>query len=330
MQDFLDLINSIEEGSVVKKEKVLLIDGLNLFFRNFAAVDTVNLNGVHIGGMAGFLNSLGSLITKHEPTEVLVFFDGPDSTSRKKRILPSYKKGRSTHRITNSKLYRNPEKEHAAKLDQLSRVMVYLKMLPVKTVIISGIEADDAIGYAVKSITKDCVIVSSDKDFLQLVSDKVSVYRPIEKLMYTPSVIKEKYNIVPQNFILYKAIVGDKSDNVDGIAGVGPKGVVKLFPEIVERVLTLDDIITICGEKMEEKPVYSRIVLSEGQVSKEYQVMDLINPMINSLHKDEIDTILNSETPELDKKSFIMLADKDYIYQVIRNVNRFLQKFEVL
>ena len=330
MKDILNILDKVQEGVEFKEEKVLMIDGLNLFFRNFSAIHTLNPSGAHIGGLGGFLNSLGRLVKNLKPTEVYVFFDGAESTNRKKRVLPGYKKGRGTRKITNKFLYKSVDEEHEAKTDQLRRVIEYLKFLPVKTAIINGIEADDAISYLAQKLDKKSVIVSSDKDFLQIVSDKITVYRPIEKVLYTPDVFIEKYGILPENYLIYKTLTGDKSDNVEGVRGLGPKSVTKLFPELLNDVLSLDDIIDICAEKLQEKPLYSKIVLTEANIQKDYKVMNLKDPLIHDSHKDHIMKIASEDFPKINKEIVRSLIKNDYIESILRNVEQWLQNFKQL
>ena len=327
MEDVLSLLKRVTEDGLEREEKVLLIDGLNLFFRNFSAINTIAPNGAHIGGLGGFLNSLGRLMVNHRPTQVYVFFDGAESTNRKKRILPEYKKGRGTHRITNKFIFRSADEEHEAKLGQLRRLIEYLKFLPVKTVIINGIEADDAISYVARQLEHKSTIISSDKDFLQIVSDKISVYRPIEKVLYTPTVIKDKYKILPENFIIYKTLLGDKSDNVDGVKGIGPKGVTKLFPELLNEVLNIDGLIEVCANKMQENLLYSKIILSEAEMRKQHKVMDLMNPLMHESHEDHLDSIIQEAFPKKNKDIICNFAQKDYIEMVVRDVRKWLLNF---
>lgn len=328
MKDVLSLLNKVTEDGLEREEKVLLIDGLNLFFRNFSAINAIAPNGAHIGGLGGFLNSLGRLMVNHRPTQVYVFFDGAESTNRKKRILPEYKKGRGTHRITNKFIFRSADEEHEAKLGQLRRLIEYLKFLPVKTVIINGIEADDAISYVARQLEHKSTIISSDKDFLQIVSDKISVYRPIEKVLYTPTVIKEKYKILPENFIIYKTLLGDKSDNVDGVKGIGPKGVTKLFPELLSEVLNIEELIEVCANKMQENLLYSKIILSEAEIRKQHKVMDLMNPLMHESHEDHLDTIMAEDFPQINEEIVCNFAEKDYIETLVRDVRKWLLNFK--
>lgn len=328
MKDILSLLDKVQEGGIQREEKVLLIDGLNLFFRNFSAINTMNPDGAHIGGLGGFLNSLGRMMANHKPTEVYVFFDGAESTNRKKRVLPTYKLGRGTHRITNKFIFRSADEEHEAKLTQLRRLIEYLKFLPVKTVIINGIEADDAISYVAKKLDKKCVIISSDKDFLQVVNERITVFRPIEKTYYTPERIRKTYGILPENFIIYKTLIGDKSDNVDGVRGIGPKGVTKLFPELLNEVLDIDGLLELCGEKMQQKPLYSKIVLMEAELRKQHKVMDLLNPMMHESHEQHLDEIIKEDFPAINQEIICNFAEKDYIEILVRDVRKWLQNFK--
>ena len=130
----LDEVQEQGEEPIQKRhDKVLLIDGLNLFFRNFAMMNMVNPDGVHIGGLGGFFRSLGALIKQTQPTSVYVVFDGAGSTSSRKNLLPEYKSQRNLQRITNWDAFDNLEEEHDSKVDQIVRVIQYLKLLPIKT-----------------------------------------------------------------------------------------------------------------------------------------------------------------------------------------------------
>ncbi len=178
-KELLNLLNNMEETSGVESERIILIDGLNLFFRNFAMLNMVNPNGVHVGGLGGFFRSLGALIRQIQPTGVYVVFDGVGSSNNRKNLIPEYKSGRNLQRITNWEVFENHDEEDDAKIDQLVRIIQYLKTLPVKTVSIDKVEADDIIAHYSQTLPKNekdqIFIVSSDKDFLQLVNKTVIV-----------------------------------------------------------------------------------------------------------------------------------------------------------
>ena len=251
-KDYLKLLNNITEDkefeSSKEHDRVLLIDGLNLFFRNFAMMNFVNEAGVHIGGLGGFLRSLGSLINQIQPTAVYVVFDGVGSSTNRKNLLPEYKSGRHTHRITNWEIFDDLDDEHNSKIEQIVRLVHYLRCLPVRTISIDKAEADDIIAYYSKYLPKEynskVIIVSSDKDFIQLVDKNVTVFRPMEKTFYQKQTVQDKFNVLAENFILYKTLLGDSSDKIAGIKGLGEKGIFKKFPELQDRPLTMNDIST--------------------------------------------------------------------------------------
>ena len=103
----LDILNQVQENKAPKKtgERYLLIDGLNLFFRNFAMMNMVNPSGIHIGGLGGFFRSLGAEIRRTQPDQVYVIFDGASSTTNRKNIISEYKSGREDQRVTNWEVF---------------------------------------------------------------------------------------------------------------------------------------------------------------------------------------------------------------------------------
>lgn len=325
-KELLNLLNDVQEDSqnTVESKRVLVIDGLNLFFRNFAMLNMVNPEGVHIGGLGGFFRSLGALIRQTDPTEVIVVFDGVGSSANRKNLVPEYKSNRNLQRITNWDTFDDMEEEQDSKIDQIVRIIQYLKTLPVKTIALDKTEADDIIAYLgsiIPSKPEDkIIIVSSDKDFLQLVNENVLVYRPIEKEYYNEDTIKEKFNISPHNFIIYKTLLGDSSDKVKGIKGLGEKGLYKKFPEITEKDLTLDDIHSICESKFKDHLVYARVIQNIEELEKNYKIMDLSNPMLTERDKEHLKQFVSSEETYYLPEQFLAMYKQDQLGAIIRNV----------
>jgi len=325
-KELLKLLDNLDEQGeeTVDSKRILMIDGLNLFFRNFAMMNMVNPDGVHIGGLGGFFRSLGALIRQIDPTHVYVVFDGAGSANARKNLLPEYKSGRDLQRITNWDAFDNLEEEHDAKVDQMVRIIQYLKTLPVKTVSLPKVEADDIIAYMssiIPSKPEDKVfIVSSDKDFLQLVNENVIVYRPMEKEYYTDQTIKEKYNMPPHNFILYKTLLGDNSDKVKGVKGLGEKGLLKKFPELAEREMTLDDIYNICEQKYKDHVVYARVIQHIDELEKNYKIMDLSNPMLDDNDKKYLTKVVETNEYQYIPEQFVAFYNEDKLGGMIRNV----------
>jgi DNA polymerase-1 len=326
-KDLLNLLNNIQEtgDETPQSERYLLIDGLNLFFRNFSAINAVNSNGVHIGGLGGFFRSLGALIRTIQPTQVYVVFDGAGSSNNRKNIIPEYKSNRNITRVTKHELFDSLEEEDDSKVDQIVRIIQYLKTLPVKTISLPRVEADDIIAYLSSELpTKPedrAFIVSSDKDYLQLVTEKVIVYRPIEKEYYTTDTVKEKFNVPPHNFLLYKLLMGDNSDGITGIKGLGPKGLFKKFPELTERNLSFDDLIDIAEAKLKEHVVYARVLHDVPLLEDKHRVMDLSNPMISDTDKMFIDKFVEKTHLNFFPETFVEMCNEDQIGNLIRNTD---------
>ena len=325
-KELFKLLDGIQEQGeeTVQSDRILFIDGLNLFFRNFAVMNMVNPDGVHIGGLGGFFRSLGAMIRQIDPTQVYVVFDGAGSANNRKNINPLYKSGRDLQRITNWDAFDDKQDEDDSKVDQMVRVIQYLKTLPVKTVSIDKVEADDIISYLCNKVINKpedkAFIVSSDKDFIQLVNDNVIVYRPMEKEYYTEQTVIDKYKMSPKNFILHKTLLGDNSDKIKGVKGLGEKGLYKKFPELMERDMDLQDIFNICESKFKDHVVYARVLQNMDEMENNYKIMNLENPMISDKEKEYLDKVVNSDIPPYIPKQFVAFYNQDKLGGMIRNV----------
>lgn len=313
-----------------KHSKVLLIDGLNLFLRNFAIMRNINEESVHVGGLVGSLRSLGAYINLIQPTSVYVVFDGEGSTTNRKNLLPEYKSNRNISRMTNWEIFKNLDDEQDAKAHQIGRLIHYLRCLPVHTICLDKVEADDVIAHLSHKITENssnhAYIISSDKDFIQLVDDNVTVYRPMEKKFYNPDEVKNKFGIPAENFIIMKTLLGDNSDKIPGVKGLGPKKLEKLFPSLSTDILELKDILYICGNKFKENVIYSRIIFEENNLKKFYKIMDLKNPMLDEKEKQYLNEFLQEKHEGLKKDSFIKLYHEDGLRHSIRDVDSWVVK----
>ena len=339
-KELLKLFEEMEKEDPVsdRHDRVLLIDGLNLFFRNFTTIKYVNEAGAHVGGLGGFIRSLNFLIKQVQPTSVYVVFDGVGSSTNRKNLLPEYKSGRNLTRITNWDMFESLEDENDSKVDQLVRLIHYLKCLPVKTVSIDKAEADDIIAYLSKKLPEknnsQVFIVSNDRDFMQLVSKDVILFRPADKEFYDKNTVKQKFGILVENFILYKTLLGDNSDKVEGVKGLGEKGLKKKFPELAEKPMTFDELIDMCAEKHKENITYSRVVFDAEKLKRNYKIMDLSNPIIS--HNDELflDEFIDEKIPKLNLRVFMNLYNEDGLgktilrtEEVINDVYKVLNSF---
>ena len=212
--------------------KVLIIDGLNMFIRSYIVNPTLDRHGNPIGGCIGFLKSLQKVCKKFQPQEVIIAWDGHQGSQRKKSLNKNYKEGRSPVRFNRRLIDLSPDEQTKNKAYQLIRLMEYLNEMPIIQISIDYVEADDVIAYAARHLLYgfwDKIIVSSDKDFFQLCDNYTYIYRPIQDKLVSKASILDEFKIHPNNFALARAIAGDPSDNLPGVAGVGLKTVAKRF-----------------------------------------------------------------------------------------------------
>ncbi len=332
-KDYLEMLNNIEQGEPTAKpgqhERVVFIDGLNLFLRNFAMLKFVNHTGTHIGGLSGFLRSLGALINQIQPTSIYIVFDGVGASTNRRYLLPEYKSGRNLNRITNWDIFDSIDDENDSKVDQIIRLIQYLKCLPVKVVSIDKVEADDIIAYMSKDMAKrfntKSYIVSSDRDFLQLVDDNVTVYRPIEREFYSPATVQEKFGIVPENFIHYKVLLGDASDKVPGVKGLGKKGVLKRFPELADGPMPFGRLFDLSEERLKDSVVYARVIQNWDQLLNTKKIMDLEIPMLSDEEKEYLSQLTKEPLNELRILEFMSLYNEDGMTHIIKNTEFWLK-----
>ncbi len=330
-----DLLKHLDNRPQRKKnDHVLLIDALNMFIRGFTMVKTLNNRGQHTGGILGFLRSLGFIIRTHNPTRVVCVFDGKGSSVNRKNINPEYKSQRGHTRITNWEAYDTLAEEKDSMESQISRLYDYLETLPIDVITLPKVEADDVISYIAQGMAhngKRATIVSSDKDYLQIIKKGIQVYRPIEKKLYNHTNIHKMLELLPENYLISKALLGDNSDNLEGVKGLGLKTLLKEFPEIKENPnLTLQDIYNKCEEKLEGKIIFSKIIDSWDKVEQNYKLMNLDTPRLSDKEKDfVVDELLNSKV-DLKINTFLYYLDQDGIEGITRNTEGWLTEFKYL
>jgi DNA polymerase-1 len=302
--------------------RVLIIDGLNTFLRAFSAIGWVNKELLHIGGLTGFLRSLGYAIKLTRPTRVIIVFDGQGSSTNKRYIYPEYKANRGINRVTNWDTFESQQEESEAITTQLIRLVYYLKSLPVDLISIDKIEADDVIGYITQNIDGEVTIMSSDRDYLQLVSDRVTIYSPTKKKFYDRELVLHEYGVTPKNFLTQKILLGDSGDNVPGVKGLGSKTMIKLFPELgTETEISLDDILEKCDGT---KKILESIKNYEFQLRINKRLMDLKEPNIPEEAITEVKSVILEPKKAFNSQDFLDLYREDELGNAIPNVSMWL------
>lgn len=315
-------------------DHILLIDGMNTLIRSFSLLKAMNPTGTHVGGLVGFLRSLGYVTRIFDPTRVIVVWDGKGGSGNRQNIDPNYKAQRANSRITHWGLYDTKEEETEALIGQLFRVQDYLETLPIQQIGIEKLEADDIIAYLAKrasSAGKKVTIVSSDKDFLQLVDNNVEVYAPVKKTTYTKSNTVEEIQVSPKNYNIVKALLGDNSDNLKGIKGLGIKTILQEFPMLTsDTLMDLDYVYKICESKLEDKKVFAKIIYDWDRVETNYKLMDLHNTSLDDNEVQIVEEKLKEPIPDLQTGAFLHMLDQDKIEGITKNTEGWLENYRGL
>jgi len=310
-----------------KNSRVLIIDGLNTFIRCWSSIPTMNDDGDHVGGVTGVLKSIGYAIRQIQPTRVVVVFDGQGGSQQRKKIYGGYKADRDKNKLRVNRQYAgmmNEEDERESMKRQFVWLSELLHALPVTTMIYDGVEADDVMAYIPTQILKEgeqAVLMSTDKDFLQLVDNDTIIWSPTKKKVYNRKSVKEEYGIDSSNILVYRVLDGDKSDNIPGVYGCGIKTLIKRFPEITEdKELSVKELLELSEQKLEETKgkikIYKDILESKEQVLMNERLMQLKDVEISGNIKMKVLDRFNEKINPLNKIDFLKVLLK---YKVVNN-----------
>lgn len=338
---YLEILKQVEQEHASDKttdrnSRILIIDGLNTFIRVFSAVPALNDDGEHIGGVTGFLRSVASVIRDYKPTRCIVVFDGKGGSARRKKVYSQYKANRAVKTQFNRyQEFANLEDESLSMKRQFGRIIEYLQILPVTTLAVDNVEADDIIAYIANEIyTEDeqkVTIVSTDRDFLQLVNHRINVWSPVKKILYNPVRLEEELGIPSKNYLMYRTFIGDKSDNIPGINGVALKTMLKHFPIMTEdRQISIDDIMDYA--KRQDKPtrIHEAVLNSKETLELNYNLMQLKNVDIPGNAKMLAINTVNDPVSKTNVYEFKKMFMMDKMYTIIKDVDTWLTAFNTL
>ena len=329
---YKNILNSVETERTHnidkhKNSRVLIIDGLNTFIRCWTSIPTMNDDGDHVGGVVGVLKSIGYAIRMVQPTRCIVVFDGKGGSQTRKKQFEGYKAQREGNQLRVNRAYTgmmNDEDEKESMKRQFVWLNEILNYLPVTTMIYDGVEADDVMAYVTTHLLKEdeqAVVMSTDKDFLQLVDDKTIVWSPTKKKIYNKKAVKEEYGIESQNILLYRILDGDSSDNIPGVYGCGIKTLIKRIPEITEEMeVSVEDLFNLCETKKVETKgkikLYNDILEAKEQILMNQKLMQLKDVDISGVLKMQVLDRFNQEIKHLNKIDFLKILLK---YKVVNN-----------
>lgn len=332
---FLEILDSLDKNKPLQnKNTILIVDGLNCLMRAFAVIPTVNSKGYHVGGMVGFLKSLGSFRRQFNPSRIVVVWDGKGGATNRKNTNPNYKAQRAHASVIHWDIYDNKSDELQSVHDQSERVLDYLDCLPVTYLKADKLEADDIIAYVARLAdfqNKDVTIVSSDKDFLQLVSEHIRVYNPVKHEIYDHDKAFNFLGVLPENYNIVKALIGDESDNIRGIKGAGIKTLIKLFPELQsDSDYTLQKLYDDCAARLGTKKMYATIINDWDRLESNYNIMNLQETLLNNSEKSYVIHEIKRKVPELQVGRFMTLLEQDCIGELTKDTECWLQEFSNL
>lgn len=293
----------------IKEEikNVLLIDSNSLFKVGLHGAKTVYTRmGDHIGGLYQFITVLRKLLNENLYHSVYAFWDGNFSGKLRYEIYKDYKIKRGKDFINGTK----PKDE--SELLQRLKVQEYLEELYIRQIEDEIIESDDFIAYycLIRKPNEKITICSGDSDLLQLIDENVNMYYLKTKTYIDINNFKKEIGFPKENTRLIKMILGDDSDSIKGVKGISDDGLFELYPDLKERVCTLDEIIDKAKELQQErldnkkKPLAKLTNIINGitdgvQGDKLYEINDkLINltkPMITENGIQELESLIDSK-----------------------------------
>jgi len=228
--------------------KLLLVDGSALLHRAYHAYPPLKTKtGEIVGAVYGVTSILIGALHEVQPTHVMVAWDLPKPTFRHKKYV-GYKAQRP--------------KADAEMVEQIPMVKKVIETMGIVQLAEEGYEADDIIGTLSKleADDNDIVILTGDQDTMQLVSDHVRVLTPAKganpPVLYGPDEVLNKYGVHPEQIVDYKALLGDSSDNIPGVAGIGPKGassLLKMFGSLERIYRDIKEVQVHFGELLAKK-----------------------------------------------------------------------------
>lgn len=312
--------------------KIFLIDGSALAYRSYFAFQRnplINSKGENTSAVFGFLNSLLRIIDEQQPDYLAAVFDTPEPTFRHK-IYPEYKATR--------------QKMPDEMSEQLPRIKQVLDVLNVPIIEIPGLEADDVMGALAKKAASqnlEIYLVTGDKDFLQLVSPLIRIYNPRrageEVEILDEKGVVQKIGLPPEKIIDYLSLMGDSSDNVPGVPGIGPKTALEIlsqFDNLEDVFENLDKIKreTVRNKLSEYKDLAflsKKLVTLETQTSMPFKIEDLVRKApdrvqaFDLMKELEFNSLLDrfSDVQEAEEFDYNTIRDLDQLKQFVAKLN---------
>ena len=331
-------------GSLIKEPPTLtmLVDGNSLLFSSFAD-DKVNSEGVHYGAIFQFLLQLRIQLTKRQFDKIVVTFDDEYSGVMRYNLYHDYKANRDKHyedygvsdymkqynenlKQMRNHIFNKKNKNGEIKPDKVKSdweqfvdanfnrerdiLCLMFNELFIRWHMDTVVEGDDLIAFYCKNKkpNEKILIISSDLDLCQLLSDDIMVYNQVKKLYLSNKTFKQYFGYTNENVLVKKVFCGDTSDNIGNIKGLSEEGFFNLMPEAKTRKVTIDEVKARAQQLIDErisikkKPYVLHENIINGISNKRYDgdfyeinklIIDLNNPLLTDEAKDEMDNMMN-------------------------------------
>ncbi len=311
------------EQNALTERPTVIVDGMNIFIRSFCANGATNYVGDPVGGVVGFFKSIANLTNNLMPKQVIVVWEQGGGSPRRKALYEGYKANRAKDKTTFKQVGKEAEETHKPwlmddnenRVKQLHLLSQALKHVPVCQIYLPETECDDIIAYLCKGklLTRagKKIIMSSDKDFYQLLEDPtIQIYDPAKHVLIDADTVLTKYGISARNFCLAKALSGDPSDNIEGIEGIGFKTAVKRFPILASTTEDIlpEALISLAEEKVTEGTkikAYSEIASNKETLYRNWKLMYFSMSNLASQQQDKINYTIDNFKPTINKFGLI-------------------------
>jgi|TARA_R110000824_G_scaffold30595_1_gene100479 DNA polymerase-1 len=274
------------------KKRILIFDALNAYLRAYIVDPSLSTNGDPIGGIKGFIKILQRHVRETSPDQIVIVWDGPNGSRKRKSVDKNYKAGRKPIRLNRAFHNLTDDEELRNKMWQQTRLIEYFNNMPIIQFMLPEVEADDVIAFITqmpeyKGWQK--IVVSNDKDFMQLCDDETILWRPTQNEILNKNSIIEKTGVHPVNMALARAIVGDTSDNLPGVKGAGFATVSKRLNFLSDsKIYTVDDVIEFCEKTSAKLKIFNNITENRKLIEHNYKMMQLYAPQLSVQGKDHV------------------------------------------
>ena len=319
-----------------KDNYLILLDGTAYLYRAFHALPPLtNKKGENTGAIHGFLKALNKILEDFSPEHIGIVFDAKGKNFRHK-IYSEYKANRS----------KMPDELS----EQIPKLYEILDLLGFPPIIVEGVEADDVIGTLSNKYkkNKNIKIFSGDKDFAQLVDSNVVIINPVSLDIMDERAVKKKFDIEAKNIIDYLALVGDKSDNIPGIPGVGAKTASRLINQFgnIEKIISSKDLISgKVGDAIRQnidQLKLSKILATIKQdvnldislknlvkrdenrkeLLKIYQRLELNSLLKDKRETDKLEKVDNVSEKKINIKNFNIVTEKKEFIKIVEEIRK--------